>query len=79
MSFKYLDIAKEDGFEIDESCYPWVAYKGPRFNPTEWHYTHTQTEHDLTVELQILKIKINRLNDWCNSGFPPERRQLEVD
>lgn len=27
--------AEELGFTVDRSCYPWVAYKGPRFLPTE--------------------------------------------
>ena len=23
------------GFTVDRTCYPWFAYKGPRFQPTE--------------------------------------------
>jgi hypothetical protein len=26
----------ELGWTIDRTCYPWVAYKGDRFNPTDW-------------------------------------------
>lgn len=26
------------GFTIDKTCHPWVAYKGPRWNPTIWHH-----------------------------------------
>lgn len=29
--------AEKQGFTIDCTCWPWVAYKGPRFDPTEWH------------------------------------------
>lgn len=25
------------GYAIDDTCYPWIAYRGPRFAPTEWH------------------------------------------
>lgn len=32
------------GFTVDETCYPWVAYKGPRFAPTEWHGIATDRE-----------------------------------
>ena len=27
--------AEEMGFTIDRHTYPWTAYKGPRFAPTE--------------------------------------------
>lgn len=27
--------AKEQGFNVDKSTYPWTAYKGPRFTPTD--------------------------------------------
>lgn len=27
--------AEQAGFTVDRHCYPWVAYKGPRFAPTE--------------------------------------------
>lgn len=29
------------GYVVDRSCYPWVAYKGLRFKPMEWHYVDT--------------------------------------
>lgn len=32
------------GYTVDTSCYPWVAYKGPRFNPTKWVSVLTDTE-----------------------------------
>lgn len=28
--------AEADGFTIDRHCFPWIAYKGPRFQPDEW-------------------------------------------
>lgn len=27
--------AELEGFVVDRHCYPWLAYKGPRFDPTE--------------------------------------------
>ncbi len=27
--------AERRGFTVDRHCYPWFAYKGPRFAPTE--------------------------------------------
>lgn len=29
------DEARERGFSVDQSGWPWVAYKGPRFAPVE--------------------------------------------
>lgn len=55
MSYIGLTEAREQGFTIDENCYPWVAYKGPRFNPTEWHYTQTDTEHDQAERIEALE------------------------
>jgi hypothetical protein len=36
--------AMKDGYTVDRHCYPWVAYKGPRFNPTEWKHIRTDCE-----------------------------------
>lgn len=33
--------AERAGWTIDRHCYPWVAYQGPRFNPTDWYYLDT--------------------------------------
>ncbi len=38
--------ARNDGFTVDTSCYPWVAYKGPRFNPAVFKYIRTDAECD---------------------------------
>lgn len=39
--------ALRDGFEVDTSCYPWIAYKGPRFQPTETKECLTDLEAEL--------------------------------
>jgi len=32
------------GFLVDRRAYPWVAYKGFRAAPTEWHWIKTDEE-----------------------------------
>lgn len=39
--------AKELGFTIDDTCYPWAAYKGPRFASTEIRDCYTALEAEL--------------------------------
>ena len=36
--------AEAQGYTVDTHVYPWVAYRGPRFNPTEWHTVLTDKE-----------------------------------
>ena len=55
MTYICLRTAREEGFTIDHHCYPWVAYKGPRFNPTEWHYTQTDTESEQAERIEELE------------------------
>lgn len=28
--------AERRGYIVDRHCYPWIAYRGPRFVPTKW-------------------------------------------
>ncbi len=46
-----VQAAEHNGFEIDRSCYPWIAYKGPRFDPDETHTVVTPAHNAL--ELQV--------------------------
>lgn len=39
--------AEHQGYTIDKTCYPWVAYKGPRFAPTSMRYVFTDLETQL--------------------------------
>lgn len=39
------------GFKIDNGQAP-IAYKGPRFKPTEWHPVHTELEEQLIEDLR---------------------------
>jgi len=43
--------AKAAGYTVDESCYPWIAYKGPRFQPTEHFAIMTDREAALDEAL----------------------------
>lgn len=46
MSYKFKSKAdaQASGFIVDESCYPWIAYKGPRFQPTQFCTIPTDIE-----------------------------------
>jgi hypothetical protein len=37
-------VARNMGYTIDNHCYPWVAYKGPRFRPDAIGYCYTDVE-----------------------------------
>jgi hypothetical protein len=39
------------GFTVDKHCYPWIAYKGSRFNPTEKRIILTDRESMLANSL----------------------------
>lgn len=47
-----MQQALADGFTVDNKTYPWFAYKGPRFAPTEWRYVLTDAEALLIWILQ---------------------------
>lgn len=36
---------KKQGYIIDTCCYPNIAYKGPRFDPSKWFEVLTEKEH----------------------------------
>lgn len=62
MSYIALDKAQAEGFTIDRHCYPWVAYKGPRFSPSEWHVTDTDIEFELKQENIRLMSEVRKLH-----------------
>lgn len=47
------DEARELGFTVDDTTYPWIGYKGPRFKPAEVVECWTETEAALRAELAI--------------------------
>jgi hypothetical protein len=46
--------ARDQGFTVDTTTYPWTAYKGPRFAPTEWRDCFTEHEAALRAALDAL-------------------------
>lgn len=36
--------AREQGFAVDDTVYPWLAYKGPRFSPEKSFLVYTDME-----------------------------------
>lgn len=44
--------AQAAGYEVDRHCYPWIAYKGPRFRPTEHHHILTDNEAEMLEALK---------------------------
>lgn len=50
------DEAREAGFVIDDTSYPWVAYKGLRFAPDEIRDCYTDLEAHLMKPKTILII-----------------------
>ena len=43
------------GYEIDRTCYPNVAFMGPRFYPTNFRVVITELEEKLLEALQVAK------------------------
>ena len=43
--------ATDQGFVIDDCCYPPFAYKGPRFAPSKFYSTYTPLEGKLLTAL----------------------------
>jgi hypothetical protein len=39
--------ARAQGYTIDQTCYPWVAYKGERFSTHDWRWIYTDDEAEL--------------------------------
>jgi len=60
--------AKEGGFVIDSSCSPNVAYKGPRFNPTEWCYVRSGDEETLLERIAELEEQIRLIRSKVYSA-----------
>lgn len=46
--------AEKYGYIVDTNCYPWQAYRGPRFEPFEMRDVHTDIEAELLLALAVL-------------------------
>ena len=58
--------AEAKGFTVDDTCYPWFAYKGPRFKPTEGYRIPTDrevhAEQLATTVRDLLCCSLNEIN-----------------
>lgn len=56
--------AVDAGFTIDSGSPP-IAYKGPRFNPKEWHPVPTECEEALQADLEkVLAVDFAAMRDF---------------
>lgn len=60
--------AEQQGYAVDTHVYPWLAYKGPRFNPTFTQQIETDKESErlsaLSAARNRLQIAINAIEAW---------------
>lgn len=60
MERKNPDDLRQQGYTIDDTCYPWFAYKGARFAPEgETHQCYTDIESALIKMLRVQGISID--------------------
>lgn len=70
------ELYESEGFIVDKTCYPWVAYKGPRFQPTAIHYIMTDNESTLKLQLKQVGdalVVADEHIDYCGGGDAWER------
>jgi hypothetical protein len=48
------EIAEREGYTIDRHCYPWLAYKGPRFKPEDSQFCYTDREAAMLKALNAI-------------------------
>lgn len=51
----HIAQARAAGFTVDTHCYPPMAYKGARFNPTDHHECYTELESALMAMLAFVQ------------------------
>lgn len=60
--------AEKQGYTVDTHVYPWLAYKGPRFNPTHTQQIETDKESERLMALSAarnrLKIALDAISEW---------------
>ncbi len=61
--------ALAQGFIVDDCCNPPVAYKGPRFQPTEYQLCYTPLETALIAEV----VAALDMMDWVDTFRARER------
>lgn len=63
------DYARRLGYTVDRNCYPWFAYKGPRFKPTDSKDCYTATEAKLLIALKDLMGQASGGAKSCGHDF----------
>lgn len=58
--------ARKQGFKIDHTTYPWLAYKGERFRPTESTQCYTALEASLQEQVEKITDETIELRDQGN-------------
>lgn len=76
--FKSKAAAKEANFRVDDTTYPWVAYRGPRFQPIESGFVPTDREARLTA---FVEATIRYAGSNCDDHLANQARKAlkEVD
>lgn len=70
--------ARKRGFTIDTTVHPWVAYKGPRFNPTEWHACYSDLEARVFAAREALADMIDGADDGNRAMDAAISRVIEI-
>ena len=64
MSYKMTRAeAEQAGFTIDDCCNPPIAYKGPRFNPTQWLNVPSEEVEALTKQRDDLLAVVKKARE----------------
>ena len=64
--------AEAQGFTVDRHCYPWFAYKGPRFSPEETVEVITEAHVPGDGASTELRARCVELIDIWGEGVSPE-------
>lgn len=64
--------AEAAGFIVDRHCYPWFAYKGPRFSPNETVEIITEAHVPGAGPSTDLRVRCAALIDHWGDGVSPE-------
>lgn len=77
--------AQAQGFVVDDTCYPWVAYKGPRFATLEAHEIPTDKEAEAdkapgSAERDAMRLfeACMTVVDFAQRGRVAERHEIET-
>lgn len=64
--------AEAQGFTVDRHCYPWFAYKGPRFSPDETVEIITEAHVPGAGPSTDLRVRCDGLIAYWGDGVSPE-------